>query len=72
MKLKNERHFFFLFLPGGAGSLRPAAVKGAPFFRRGVSEPLTARTAVDASSREEKVAHPGEPDLHFCGGSHDE
>jgi hypothetical protein len=41
MKLKYERHFFFLFLPGGAGSRRPAAVKGAPFFRRGVSEPLT-------------------------------
>jgi hypothetical protein len=70
MKLKYERHFFFLVLPGGAGSRRPAAVKGAPFFRRGVSEPLTARTAVDASSRKEKVAHCGAKS--FCGGSYDE
>src|SRR5260370_38355075 len=48
--------FLLLFLVGGAGSRRPAAVKGAPFSRRGVSEPLTARTAVKASSREEKAA----------------
>jgi len=42
MKPGKERPFFFLFLHGGAISRRPTAVKGAPFFRRGVSEPLTA------------------------------
>jgi hypothetical protein len=72
MKLREERHFFFLFLLGGAGSRRPAAVKGAPFSRRGVSEPLTARTAVKASSREEKAAYRMEQNLYFCGGNHDE
>lgn len=59
MKSRDERHFFFLFLHGGTSSRRPAAVKGAPYFRRGVSEPLTARTAVNASSGEEKVARIG-------------
>jgi hypothetical protein len=33
MKSRDERHFFFLFLHGGAGSRRPAAVKGAPYFK---------------------------------------
>jgi hypothetical protein len=54
MKSRYGRDLFScFFLPGGAGSLRLAAVKGAPL-RRGVSEPLTARTAVKASSGEEK------------------
>ena len=57
MKWRYERELFScFFLPGGAGSLRPAAVKGAPFSWRGVSEPLTARTAVNASFWEEKAA----------------
>jgi len=56
MRSRYERSFFLLFLPGGAGSRRPAAVKGAPFSRRGVNEPLTARTAVNASFGEEKAA----------------
>jgi hypothetical protein len=47
---------FLLFLPSGAGSQRPGAVKGAPQFRRGGSAPLTARTAAKESGREEKTA----------------
>jgi hypothetical protein len=36
------------------GLQRPAAVKGAPLFWRGVSETLTARTAAKESPREER------------------
>jgi len=56
MKTKSVRPFLvLLFLPSGGGLQGPAAVKGAPFFWRGVSEPLTARTAAKASAREEKA-----------------
>jgi len=36
------------------GSERPGAVKGAPFLRRGASEPFTARTALKSWRREGK------------------
>ena len=72
MKPGDERPFFLLFLPGGASSRRPAAVKGAPFSRRGVSEPLTARTAVKASSGEEKGARFMGQTFDPRGGNHDQ
>ncbi len=72
MKSRDKRSFFLLFLLGGAGSRRPAAVKGAPFRRRGASEPLTARTAVKTSSGEEKAARLMERILYPCGGNYDE
>ena len=50
MTAKSVRPFLLLLsLPSGAGSQRPAAVKGAPLFWRGVSEPLPARTAAKES-----------------------
>jgi hypothetical protein len=72
MKSRDKRAFFLLFLLGGVGSRRPAAVKGAPFSRRGGSEPLTARTAVKASSGEEKPACCMEGNFYDHGGSYDE
>jgi len=53
MKLRYERHFFFLFLPGGAGSRRPAAVKGAP-----LSEARRQRT-LDGEDRGEGIVSGG-------------
>jgi hypothetical protein len=51
----------------GAGSERPGAVKGAPFFRRGAGEPLKARTALkswrgegkDDTSTKSEYSQPG-------------
>ena len=51
------------FLPGGADSLRPAAVKGAAEPRR--SEPLTARTAGKESRREGRTFRDTEPVERF-------
>jgi hypothetical protein len=72
MKSREVKYIFLLFLLGGAGSRRPAAVKGAPFSRRGASEPLTARTAVKASSGEEKPLRFMEWNFDRRGGSYDE
>ena len=73
MTAKSVRPFLFLlFLPSGAGSQRPAAVKGAPLSWRGVSAPLTARTAAKASTREEKALVLKVRDLYSSGGNHDE
>ena len=33
MKSREVKYIFLLFLLGGAGSRRPAAVKGAPYFK---------------------------------------
>ena len=51
------------FLPGGADSLRPTAVKGAAEPRR--SEPLTARTAGKESRREGRTFRDTEPVERF-------
>jgi hypothetical protein len=44
--------FFPSSLPSGAGSQRPAVRQGRAGVGRGVSEPLTARTAAKQSARE--------------------
>jgi hypothetical protein len=63
------RSFYFFFSSLAEPCLqRPGAIKGAPLFGRGVSAPLTARTAAKESVREEKNSFSTLHDVYHNGG----
>jgi hypothetical protein len=73
MKSRNEKTFLLAFsslaeqVRGGPQRSRARRSSGAAR-----ANPLTARTAVNASSREEKAGRLMELNSYLCGGSYDE